>query len=176
MNNVTSYTNAVYALDSQSVLFLKEPSLSQLVIFQKALPQVLTLDTLVTFDLLVTEAIRSELSHGHMFGPFVTPLLTPFHCSSLGAVPKKNGTFCIILDSWLFYRWWYFKGGFFCSLHPFDDAVTMVRSTGTNAFLAKLDICHAFFRPCPVRPDQWCLLGYFWQGLYFMDTWLPFCS
>ena len=41
----------------------------------------------------------------------------------------------------------------------FDEAVVLVRSFGKGAFMAKLDIKHAF-RLCPVRVDQWSLLGF----------------
>ena len=51
----------------------------------------------------------------------------------------------------------------------------MVRSIGSAAFMAKLDIRHAF-RLCPVRPDQWHLLGYSWDGEFYFDTRLPFGS
>ena len=38
----------------------------------------------------------------------------------------------------------------------FDDAVALVRSLGMSAFMAKLDIKHAF-RLCLIRPDLWDL-------------------
>ena len=57
----------------------------------------------------------------------------------------------------------------------FDDAVSLVQALGPNVFMAKLDIRHAF-RLCPVRPDQWGLLGYCWQGEFYVDTRLPFGS
>ena len=57
----------------------------------------------------------------------------------------------------------------------FDEAVELVRLLGPSSFMAKLDIRHAFCL-CPVRPDQWSLLGYFWEGHYFFDTRLPFGS
>ena len=41
--------------------------------------------------------------------------------------------------------------------------------------MGKLDIKHAF-RLCPVHPADWCLLGYKWDGRYFVDTRLPFGS
>ena len=41
--------------------------------------------------------------------------------------------------------------------------------------MAKMDIKHAF-RLCPVRPEDWCLLGMFWNNCYFVDTRLPFGS
>ena len=51
----------------------------------------------------------------------------------------------------------------------------MVQGVGTSAFLAKLDIKHAF-RICPVRLDQVHLLGYRWLGSYYVDLRLPFGS
>ena len=46
----------------------------------------------------------------------------------------------------------------------FDDAVPLIRSSGTSTFMAKIDIRHAS-RLCPVRRDQWGLLGYCLAGL-----------
>lgn len=127
----------------------------------------------------VTEAIARELVRGHTSGPFLEPPFEQFHCSPLGAVPKKDGTHRIILDLSSP------KGDSIndgisptaYSVHysSFDDAVSMVRSVGTSAFLAKLDIKHAF-RLCPVRPDQWHLLGFSWNQGFFFDTRLPFGS
>ena len=127
----------------------------------------------------VSEAIKKELSRGHTSGPFPEPPFHPFHCSPLGAVPKKDGLFRIILD---------LSSPRGCSVNEgisreefsvkytsFDDAVALVRSLGQGAFMAKLDIKHAF-RLCPVRPDQWGLLGYSWDDQFFVDTRLPFGS
>lgn len=127
----------------------------------------------------VTEAIRKELSRGHTSGPFIVPPVAPFHCSPLGAVPKKDGTYRIILDLSSPRGWAVNEGiskdDFSVKYSSFDDAVTLVRSLGKDAFMAKLDIKHAF-RLCPVRQDQWGLLGYSWQGQFFVDTRLPFGS
>ena len=57
----------------------------------------------------------------------------------------------------------------------FDEAVVLVRSLGKGAFMSKLDIKHAF-RLCPVRVDQWSLLGFHWQDMFYMDIRLPFGS
>ena len=51
----------------------------------------------------------------------------------------------------------------------------MVRRVGRSAYLAKLDIRHAF-RICPVRLDQLYLLGFRWNHMFFVDTRLPFGS
>ena len=40
-----------------------------------------------------------ELNRGHTSGPFLQPPFAQLHCSPLGAVPKKDGTYRIILDS-----------------------------------------------------------------------------
>ena len=39
--------------------------------------------------------------------------------------------------------------------------------------MAKIDIKHGF-RLCPVQPEDYQLLGMFWQGQYYIDTRLPF--
>ena len=46
----------------------------------------------------VFAAVVKELQRGHTAGPFAVPPLSPLHCSPLGAVPKKDGSFRIILD------------------------------------------------------------------------------
>ena len=46
----------------------------------------------------ITEAIKKELLRGHTAGPFLSPLFKDLHCSSLGAVPKKDGSYRLIMD------------------------------------------------------------------------------
>ena len=127
----------------------------------------------------VTKAISKELSRGHTSDPFQVPPIVPFHCSPLGAVPKKDGTFCIILDlsspSGFAVNKGISKDDFSVKYSSFDNAVALVLTMGKEAFMAMLDICHAF-RLCLVCPDQWGLLGYCWQGQFFVDTRLPFGS
>ena len=127
----------------------------------------------------VSEVIRKELTRRHTSGPFMSPPLWPFHCSPLGAVPKSDGTYRIILDL-SSPRGSSINEGipkelFSVRYSSFDDAVDLVRLLGKSTFMAKLDIRHAF-RLCPVRPDQWCLLGYCWEGQFFFDSRLPFGS
>ena len=115
---------------------------------------------------------------GHTSGPFTGPPFPQFHCSPLGAVPKKDGTHRIILDL-SSPRGSAINEGipvelFSVKYSSFDDAVEFVRSLG-QCYMAKLDIKHAF-RLCPVQQEQWPLLGYQWVGHYFVDTRLPFGS
>ena len=46
----------------------------------------------------ITEAIKKELLRGHTAGPFLSPPFKDLHCSSLGAVPKKDGSYRLIMD------------------------------------------------------------------------------
>ena len=111
----------------------------------------------------VSKAIHNEVERGHTAGPFAVPPLRDFHCSPLGAVPKKDGSARIILDlssprgssvnEGIDNQSFTVK---YCSI---DDALDMVHSLGPSAFMAKADIKHAF-RLCPVKPAEWHLLGY----------------
>ena len=55
----------------------------------------------------------------------------------------------------------------------FDDAVNIVSSLGPGALMSKLDIESAFLL-CPVRPEDWKLLGIHWEGHYFFELCLRF--
>lgn len=125
-----------------------------------------------------TTAINKEIQRKHTSGPFVTAPFSNLHCSPLGAVSKPDGTSRLILDL-SSPRGSAINEGIVTetsvSYSHFDDAVDLVRMVGTGAFLAKLDIRHAF-RICPVLPTQWPLLGFHWQGFYYVDTRLPFGS
>ena len=57
----------------------------------------------------------------------------------------------------------------------FDEAVDLVRFLGPGSTMAKIDIKHAF-RLCPVRQQDYQLLGMCWNGKYYIDTRLPFGS
>ena len=127
----------------------------------------------------VSAAINKEVERGHTVGPFPRPPFTKFHTSPLGAVPKKDGTVRLILD--LSYpngssiNDGISKEEFSVSYSSFDEATQMVLSAGRGSFMAKIDIKHAF-RLCPVRPQDYPLLGIQWQGNYYVDTRLPFGS
>ncbi|XP_057312156.1 uncharacterized protein LOC130653651 [Hydractinia symbiolongicarpus] len=125
----------------------------------------------------VDEAILKELNRGHTVGPFDCPPLPSFHCSPLGAAPKKDGSIRVILDlsspQGFSVNDGISKDSYSVTYSSFDEAIDMVRELGRDCFLAKLDIKHAF-RLCPVHPDDWYLLGYKWQGRYFFDVVLPF--
>ena len=126
----------------------------------------------------VSTAINKELARGHTSGPFVTPPIQGLHCSPLGAVQKKDGSYRLILDLSFPHDGTSVNDGISridYSVHysSFDDAVDLVRSLGHGCLMSKIDIKHAF-RLCPVCPQDYRLLGMCWQGRYYVDTRLPF--
>ncbi|MEO2152753.1 MAG: reverse transcriptase domain-containing protein, partial [Thermococcus sp.] len=110
-------------------------------------------------------------------GPFREPPFHPCHTSPIGIVDKPDGSHRLILD--LSNR----RAGsvnagidiedFPVSYCSFDDAVSLLLDAGPLPFMAKVDIRHAF-RLCPVRPAEWPLLCFRWEGLYYFDSRLPF--
>ena len=127
----------------------------------------------------VSKAIQTELHRGHTSGPFNSPPFEIFHCSPLGAVPKSDGSFRLILDL-SSPRGQAINEGisqerYSVVYSSFDDAVVIVRELGVSCFMGKIDVKHAF-RLCPVRPEDYPLLGFTWQGQYFFELRLPFGS
>ena len=53
-----------------------------------------------------------------------------------------------------------------------DDAISMIKNLGKGCFLAKTDIKNAF-RIIPICPQDYDLLGIFWQGKFYYDRAMP---
>ena len=99
---------------------------------------------------------------------------------SLGVVPKKDGTWHIIMDlsspHGSSINDFIPKDDYTTSrLHyaSFDEAPTLVAHYGQKAFMAKLDIKHALHL-CPVRVEDCEPLGIHWQGKFYIYPSLPF--
>ena len=125
----------------------------------------------------VSDALAKECSRGHMAGPFTT-LPHPFlQCSPLGVVPKKDGTWRLIMDlsspHGSSINDHISKEEFTLHYTSFDTALKMVARHGRGSLMAKVHIKHAF-RLCPVHRKDWELLGLYWQNNYFVDLRLPF--
>ena len=124
-------------------------------------------------------ALSKEVSRGHTLGPFAEKPCNNLHISPIGAVPKKDNSFQLIMDlsspRGTAINEGINKEDFSVTYSPFDQAVDMVFHLGKGAFLAKIDIKHAF-RLCPVRIQDLPLLGIRWRGFYYVDTRLPFGS
>lgn len=132
----------------------------------------------ITQPSAVAAAIGTEVARGHTAGPYASPPFTPFRCNPLGARPKPDGTVRLILDlsqpSGLSVNDHISREDFTLQYITLDDAIAALFRAGPHhALMSKADLRHAF-RLIPVRPDQWWLLGFCWEGQYFHDTCLPF--
>ena len=57
-----------------------------------------------------------------------------------------------------------------------ENAIGLIKSVGPNCFLAKTDVKNAF-RLVPIHPEDYDLLGIYWQGQYYYDRCMPMgCS
>ena len=55
----------------------------------------------------------------------------------------------------------------------FDEAIALVAASGKGSTLIKHDLAEAF-RHIPVASQDHWLLGFFWNGQYWLDCFLPF--
>ena len=125
--------------------------------------------------------IKKECEAGRVAGPFLAPPIPNLRVSPLGVVPKKApGQF-----RWI-HHLSYPKGSSvndfiapeLCSVKysSFDDAVSIVRACGRGALMAKCDVQSAFTL-LPVYPSDFCLLGFKFDGQWFIDKVMPMgCS
>ena len=118
------------------------------------------------------------MARGHTAGPFASPPFDPFRCNPLGARVKPDGTVRLILDlsqtEGLSVNCFIDREAFTLQYVSIDQAMQALYEVGPQgALMAKADLKHAF-RLMPVRPDQWWLLGYCWQGQYYHDVRLAF--
>ncbi|KAK3103148.1 hypothetical protein FSP39_016826 [Pinctada imbricata] len=124
--------------------------------------------------------IYQEVELGRISGPFLEKPISNLRCSPIGLIPKKQGGWRMICN---------LSAPFgksvnddidpkLCSVQysSFDSAIEMIQKLGTSALLGKKDIASAF-RLLPIRPEDFCLLGFQFQGIFFIDKCLPFgCS
>lgn len=116
----------------------------------------------------VSDAVAKEISREHTAGPFSTPPFPVNHISPLGAAPKTDGSIRLIMDlsqpEGQSINEFISKEEFPTNYTPFDEATRIVRQLGRGCLLSKIDIKHAY-RLLPVRPEDWPLLVYHWNGL-----------
>ena len=125
----------------------------------------------------ISDYLKNACQRGETAGPYLTPPLPDLHCSGLGVVPKKNGRLCPIhhLSSPVGES---INDGISpdeFSLHyvSVDHAICLIQHHGHGTYLSKVDVKSAF-RICPVRTEDWPLLGIEWKGHFYFDKVLPF--
>ena len=126
---------------------------------------------------IITEELRKECARDHIAGPYPQPPFKNLQCSGVGVVPKKNGSWRMIMhlssprlrsindgiD----------KEDYSLSYSTIDDAARLIAAAGPGAYMCKIDLKSAF-RLLPIAPSDWELLGIRWQDQYYFDKRLPF--
>lgn len=142
--------------------------------FSKNLPTALANPSIVSANL------AKEISLGRVAGPFDSPPFSNLQVSPIGIVPKKNSKKFRLIFHLSFPKSGMTsinsaicKDDFSLQYVTIDDAIEGIKRFGPGCFLAKTDIESAF-RLIPVHPDDYELLGMFWDGKYYFDKVLPF--
>lgn len=110
-------------------------------------------------------------------GPYSAPPIPNLQCSGVGVVPKKGGAWRLIMHlsapCGSSVNDHIHKENFTLRYSTVDSAIAMLHQLGSSATMAKVDAKHAF-RLCPVRREDWDLLGLHWKGRFYVDKRLPF--
>jgi len=142
---------------SQYILGVPHPSAA-------AAPEILTAD------------IQKQMDHGRL-DRLPQPPQSHFISSPLGLVPKADGGWRRIHD--LSYPRGCLVNDYIPPLWGtleytiFNEAIEALLRVGKGAILVKRDLADAFRHIPVVESDHW-LLGFFWDGSFFIDRFLPF--
>lgn len=127
----------------------------------------------------VSEIIAQDVKEGKTIGPFNSHKDVPFphfSVSPIGAVVKTSGKVRKI------HHLSHPHGGDSINANIPDEyqplgslkqAIRFIRRCGKGCWLTKLDVRSAY-RQIPVRPEDWPLLDFQWEGKYYFDVTLPF--
>lgn len=128
---------------------------------------------------VVNDKIFKELQAGRIQGPFSDPPIPSIKISPLGIVPKKSpGQFRMIHHlSFPDKKEGSVNAGISdeaasVQYSGINDAILCIKDIGDTAFCCKTDIRSAF-RILPVAPEDYELLGFYWEGKYYFDKCLP---
>lgn len=121
---------------------------------------------------LCAKKIQSEIDLGRIAGPFSKRPISNLRCSPIGLIPKKTGGFRLITH--LSYPESNSVNHFIDTEYStvkyskFDNAIAIVQRLGKGAKIGKMDLKSAF-RLLPVYPGCFDLLGFQFNGYYFID-------
>ena len=129
---------------------------------------------------VVTGNLTDEVSKGRTMGPFPTPSLKIFRFHRLVLSPKKHSHKFRTIFHLSFLKsgtssvnYFIEKDYFSLQYITIDNAIAAIQKFGPGCYMGKTDIESAF-RLIPVHPNDWELLGMFWNGQYYFDKVLPF--
>lgn len=126
------------------------------------------------------EVVTEEVAKGRTVGPFRSPPFENLQVSPIGLVPKKHSHKFRTIFYLSFPKsgnssinHFINKDDFSLQYITIDNATLAIQRFDSDCFMAKTDI-ESVFRLFPVHPDDWELLGMFWNGFYYFDKVLPF--
>ena len=128
---------------------------------------------------IVSNNLAKEVALGHTAGPFTNPPFANLQVSPIGIVPKKHSDKFRTIFHLSFPKTgesinsFIEKDDFSLQYIKIDDAIAALIRLGRGTYLAKTDIESAF-RQFPVHPEDWELLGMYWNNSYYFDKVLPF--
>ena len=128
---------------------------------------------------IVLSNLAKEVARGHTAGPFTNPPFINLQVSPIGIVPIKHSDKFRTIFHLSFPKTgesinsFIEKDEFSLQYIKIDDAIAALIRLGRGTYLAKTDVESAF-RQFPVHPDDWELLGMYWNNSYYFDKVLPF--
>ena len=126
---------------------------------------------------VIDAELVKECAADRVLGPFTVPPLPHLRCSGLGAVPKKDGRWRMILHlsapAGRSINDFIDRDQYSLQYTSVDDTVQRLLNLGPGALMAKVDLKSAFCM-VPVHPADWELLGMYWRGMFYVNTCLPF--
>ncbi len=181
------YANQGHLQDSQLILHGFDKGFSLQYTGPAASRDAKNLASALQLPHIVAAKLNKEVSSGRVAGPFSTRPISNLKVSPIGLVPKKSASTDSNGKSHEHFRLIHHLShphgssvndhidDSFCTVQytNFDHAITMVQRLGKGALLAKLDVKSAF-RLLPVRPEDFHLLGMYFQDNFYFDKALPF--
>ena len=114
---------------------------------------------------IVDAELEKEVNLGRILGLFSQRPLKHHRTSGLGAVPKKNGKWRMILHlsapEGISINDFISKEDFAINYSTIDAAVALLSRFDKGAMMAKVDLKSAF-RMVPILASEWELLGMYW--------------
>ena len=118
---------------------------------------------------IIDNELQSECAKGQLARPYNSPPLPNLQCSGVGVVPKKDGSWRMIMHlSGLHLNSindGIDKEPYLLHFSTIDNATLLIAEAGPGCFLSKINIKGAF-RLIPVSRHDWELLGIHWRGSY----------
>ena len=125
---------------------------------------------------LILSKLSKEVALGRMLGPFVHEPFPNLRTNGIGLIPKNSGGMRLITH--LSYPYGNsvndFIDPYFSSVHysKFDNVIDIIQRLGKGAIMGKRDIKSAF-NLCPVHPDDFNILGIYFDNKYWIQKMLP---